>query len=70
MYAVMLYIKLENKDICSMIVSIRKKYMHIQSESQRNRMLIMDSGSGSYFYFWFCLFHILYIMKKKSLRSH
>lgn len=67
MYAVMLYIKLENKDICSMIVSIRKKYMHIQSESQRNRMLIMDSGSGS---FWFCLFHILYIMKKKSLRSH
>lgn len=69
MYAIMLYIKLE-KDIYSMIVSIRKKYIHIQSKSQGNRMLIMDSGSGSYFYFWFYLFHILYIMKAKSLRSH
>ena len=32
-----IFIKVENEDIYIMIVSIRKKYIHIQSESQGNK---------------------------------
>lgn len=36
MYDIMLYIKVENKAVVYIILSIREKYIDIQSESQGN----------------------------------
>lgn len=55
MYAIILHIKLENKDnsiYYTMIVSIRKKW-YTYKVNHKEIIKHVNNGAGSYFYFWF-----------------